>query len=62
MPDELMSPQGVAEFLGLPVGTIYRWRQHGEGPIGYRVGRHVRYKRSEVERWLDGQADPRTAA
>ncbi len=62
MPDELMSPQELAEFFVLPVGTIYRWRQHGEGPRGYRVGRHVRYKRTEVETWLETQADPRPAA
>lgn len=62
MPDEFMDPQGLAQFLRVPLGTVYRWRQHGEGPRGYRVGRHVRYRLSEVEAWLERQADPRPAA
>ena len=52
----LASPQEVAEFLGVPVGTLYQWRHMRTGPKGYRVGRYVRYRWSEVEQWLDGQA------
>jgi hypothetical protein len=35
----------VSEMLGIPVPTLYRWRYKGDGPVGYRVGRHVRYRR-----------------
>lgn len=43
----------------VPVATLYGWRHRGEGPPGYRVGRHVRYRRAEVEKWLTTQADVR---
>ena len=56
--EEFLSPEGLADFLGLPVGTIYGWRYRGEGPPGYKIGRHVRYRRTDVEKWLAGQADP----
>jgi excisionase family DNA binding protein len=55
--EPLMSPGDVARFLGLPLRTIYRWRLRGEGPRGYRVGRHVRYRARDVERWLEHHRD-----
>jgi excisionase family DNA binding protein len=61
-PDDLMSPDDLSEYLGVPVQTVYRWRHHGTGPAGMRVSRHVRYRRSTVDAWLDSQADPRPAA
>jgi predicted DNA-binding transcriptional regulator AlpA len=42
--DRLMSLTDVSEMLGIPVHTLYRWRYKGDGPVGYRVGRHVRYR------------------
>ncbi len=53
----LLSPVELAEYLGVPLATVYRWRaQHG-GPIGIRVGRHVRYRTRDIERWLDQHRD-----
>ena len=57
--DKLMSLTDVSEMLGIPVHTLYRWRYNGDGPVGYRVGRHVRYRREAVEAWLEQQADQR---
>jgi excisionase family DNA binding protein len=55
--EPLMSPHEVASYLGVPLRTVYRWRTHGEGPRGYRVGRHVRYRIDDVERWLEHHRD-----
>ena len=57
--DRLMSLTDVSEMLGIPVHTLYRWRYKGDGPVGYRVGRHVRYRREAVEAWLEQQVDKR---
>jgi excisionase family DNA binding protein len=57
--DKLMSLTDVSEMLGIPVHTLYRWRYMGDGPVGYRVGRHVRYRREAVEAWLEQRADQR---
>jgi excisionase family DNA binding protein len=57
--DRLMSLTDVSEILGIPVHTLYRWRHKGIGTVGYRVGRHVRYRREAVEAWLEQQADIR---
>jgi excisionase family DNA binding protein len=57
--ERLMTIDDLSEMLGIPIETLYGWRHRGEGPQGYRVGRHVRYGRSTVEAWLEGQADRR---
>jgi excisionase family DNA binding protein len=58
MGDRLFSPAELAEHLNVPVGTVYQWRYRGMGPRGIKVGRHVRYRESDVEAWLEAQADP----
>lgn len=57
--DRLWSVADTATFLGVPVATLYRWRQQGSGPRSYRVGRHLRYDPGEVRRWLSDEASRR---
>jgi excisionase family DNA binding protein len=57
--DRLMTITDLSEMLGVPVDTLYGWRHRREGSEGYRIGRHVRYRRAAVEAWLDTQADRR---
>lgn len=54
---QLLSPADVASYLGVPLRTVYGWRSRGEGPRGYRVGRHVRFMLDDVERWLEDHRD-----
>jgi excisionase family DNA binding protein len=49
---ELMTVQEVAGYLRIPVGTLRNWRVTGEGPRAARIGRHVRYRRADVEAWV----------
>ncbi len=55
--EPLMTVADLSEMLNIPINTLYGWRARGEGPVGYRVGRHVRYRRSAVVAWLETQAD-----
>ncbi|HVR79667.1 MAG TPA: helix-turn-helix domain-containing protein [Acidimicrobiia bacterium] len=50
-----MTIQELARYLGVPVGTLYQWRYRREGPPGFRVGRHVRYRWQDVEDWISQQ-------
>jgi excisionase family DNA binding protein len=50
--DKLWTVQQLAEYLGVPVATLYQWRSKGYGPVGLRVGKHLRYRPADVERWL----------
>jgi excisionase family DNA binding protein len=49
---ELMTVQDVARYLRVPVGTLRNWRVTGDGPPAARIGRHVRYRRADVESWV----------
>lgn len=54
----LLSPQQLADYLGVPLATVYRWRHESTGPRGIKVGKHVRYRRRDVEAWLESKTDP----
>ena len=51
-PSPLLSTSELAKFLGVPVSTVYAWQSRGGGPLGYRVGRHTRYRSDDVLAWL----------
>ncbi len=57
--DRLLSVDDVAAYLCVPVKTLYQWRHKGIGPRGLRVGRPLRYRRKDVDLWLDGLDDGR---
>ncbi len=43
----------LADQLGVTVQTLYDLRSQGRGPRGFRVGRELRFRVSEVDAWLD---------
>lgn len=53
--DRLLTVEDLADYLDVPVATIYAWRYRRQGPPGFRVGRHVRFRRSDVEQWIAEQ-------
>ena len=57
--DPLLSIEDLAEYLGVPVATIYDWRVDGKGPCGVRVGRHVKFTQSDVQAWIEAQREHR---
>lgn len=51
--DRLMDPKEVADLLGTTTGTLNVWRCTRRYPLPYvRVGRRVRYRRADVERFI----------
>ena len=55
--DRLLTVKELAEYLGVSVTTLYQWRYRREGPLGFRVGRHVRYRWTEVTEWIEHQLE-----
>ena len=54
--DELLSVAEAAAIVRAPVATLRYWRHLGTGPHSFKVGRSVRYWRSEVIAWLEEQS------
>jgi predicted DNA-binding transcriptional regulator AlpA len=60
--DELLTMKEVADVVRVPVATLRYWRHLGSGPRSFRVGRSVRYWRTEVLHWLEQQSnDPQAS-
>lgn len=57
--DELLTLAVLAAMLNVPRQTIYAWRSRGGGPPGIKLGKHVRFRRRDVERWLDSRTEVR---
>jgi excisionase family DNA binding protein len=55
--NEWLSPQQLADMLGVPVRTIYGWRSRHEGPRAYRIEKHVRFRLADVDNWLEERAN-----
>jgi PTS system nitrogen regulatory IIA component len=49
---EIMTVEEVADYLRVSERTVYEWAQKGEIPAG-KLGTTWRFKRGEVERWVD---------
>lgn len=62
MENDWLTPEELAAELKVPVSTIYAWRYKGTGPKGSRIGRHVRFRRVDVDEWAERNADPQPAA
>lgn len=55
--DRLMTVEEVADYLNVPVSTLYQWRHKGTGPRAFRVGRFLRYDPSNIRAWLHEHAE-----
>lgn len=42
----------LADQLHVSRQTLYDLRSQGRGPTGFRIGRHLRFRQSEVAAWL----------
>lgn len=42
----------LAEYLKIPKSTLYKLAQEGKIP-GQKVGRHWRFRKETIDRWLD---------
>jgi excisionase family DNA binding protein len=50
--DEYLTEAEVAELLKVSVGTVRRWRREGIGPPVLWAGGRPRYRRGDVDAWL----------
>lgn len=59
--EPLLGTADVARLLGVPVKTVLTWRYKGVGPPGFRVGKHVRYRRGDIEQYINALVDAERA-
>jgi excisionase family DNA binding protein len=54
---KLATAEEVADLLRVPVTTLYAWRAKRTGPPAVKVGRYLRYRLSDLEKWTNEQTD-----
>lgn len=42
----------AADYLGLAVSTLNKWRCHGGGPVFIKMGRAVRYRIEDLDSFI----------
>lgn len=55
--EEILTIDEVAAWVRLPRQTLYSMRARGLGPPAAKLGKHLRYRRSDVERWIQDHLD-----
>ncbi len=53
---EVMDIDELGEYLRIPKSTLYKLAQEGKIP-GQKVGRHWRFLKDAVDRWLEESRD-----
>ena len=63
-PDPMRTEDDAGEYLGFRPGVLPVKRLRGDDvPKFYRLGRSIRYRQSDLDRWLERHAvESRTAA
>jgi predicted DNA-binding transcriptional regulator AlpA len=59
---ELLDQAQMRDEYGPSIPTQERWRQQGTGPKYIKLGGRVRYRRSDIEEWLDSRTVDTTAS
>jgi excisionase family DNA binding protein len=49
--ERLLTPIEIADFLGVKISTVYKWTHERFIPFT-KVGRLLRFRESEIQRWL----------
>jgi excisionase family DNA binding protein len=60
--EKLLTTKEVAAGLGLAPNTMEIWRIRGEGPKFVKCGRYVRYRRQDVEEYIERRTTRSTTA
>jgi hypothetical protein len=55
--ESLLDEHAVADWYGISVATLRRWRWLGSGPVFLKIGASVRYRRADLEAYLQSRAN-----
>jgi Helix-turn-helix domain len=53
--DDLLNEAEAATYLKIPAATLRQHRYLGVGAPYSKLGKHVRYRRRELDEWIESQ-------
>ena len=54
MEDNILTPKEVSKYLKIPLSSLHQLAREKKIPA-FKVGRHWRFKKDEIKRWIEGQ-------
>ena len=54
---KLFTTKEVSALLNISYGTLVRWRANGQGPKHHKIFGSIRYKESDVNKWVKDQKE-----
>jgi hypothetical protein len=51
--EKFLDTESLSEILKIKPGTLRGWRSLGCGPPWYTLGRLIRYRMTDVEKWIE---------
>lgn len=58
MREEILTSKEVSRYLRVPLSTLH-WLARTKSIPSFKVGRHWRFKRSKIEKWMEQQEKSR---
>ena len=49
---EVLDLIGASKYLSVSVATLRAWKRQGRGPTYFRAGKLVRYRRVDLDAWI----------
>ena len=53
----ILTADEVAALLQVPKSTLYYWRYQRQGPTAVRIGRALRYRRTDINAFVECSRD-----
>ena len=55
MESSILSLQQASQYLGVSQAALRAWKRGGKGPVFFRAGKLLRFRRSDLDLWIEGQ-------
>jgi excisionase family DNA binding protein len=62
MSEAYLTPLDAAKYVCLSVSTLAKLRVYGGGPVFVRIGRSVRYRRADVDDYMQARLATSTSS
>jgi excisionase family DNA binding protein len=59
----MFNSREASAYLGCSESVMRLWRSQGQGPRYFRAGKLIRYRRADLDAWIEARlCDPESAA
>ena len=52
MDSNVLSLQQASQYLGVSQAALRTWKRDGKGPVFFRAGKLLRFRKSDLDQWI----------